>query len=100
MPCAVDLGADRRGLWTALIALQQTVEHVDGGGAHDVPVLINTRRIWHIIDDIQTHVTDIFGNPESLRGGGFNEVVAPADDDLRPIGSDPMPDFSNLIIET
>ena len=64
VPKAVDLGALDDGVRAAVIAVEQAVQCVYGGGAHDVAVLENAAYVGRVVDHIQTRVAEVTGYEE------------------------------------
>jgi hypothetical protein len=47
------------GVRAAVIAVEQAVQRVHGGGAHDVAVLENAAYVGRVVDHIQTRVAEV-----------------------------------------
>ena len=73
------MGAPRDGVWAAVVAVEQAVQGVHGGGAHDVAVLENAAHAGGIVQHIETDVAEVAWHAEFQGGRRGEDVVAPAD---------------------
>lgn len=92
MPGAVDLGALRDEVRTAVVAVEQAVQRVHGGGAHDVAVLENAAHAGRVVEDVEARVAKVAGHAELQRGRRREDVVAPADHSVGLVLPQPITD--------
>lgn len=58
------MGALGDGVRAAVVAVEQAVQGVHGGGAHDVAVLENAAHAGGIVEDIETRVAEVARDAE------------------------------------
>ena len=86
------MGAPRDGVWAAVVAVEQAVERVHGGGTHDVAVLENAAHAGGIVEDIETRVAEVARDAELQRSSGGEDIVATADHRVGPVRAKPRAD--------
>ncbi len=92
VPRAVDLGALDDGVRAAVIAVEQAVQCVYGGGAHDVAVLENAAHAGGVVEDVEARVAEVAGHAEWDGRSGGEDIVAAADHGVGPVGAEPCGD--------
>jgi hypothetical protein len=93
-PRTVDVRTLRNAIGTAMIAVQEAMDDIDGGRSHDIAVLENPAHVGSVIDAIEAHVSHVPRNsqPEGPERGP--DLVAPADDGIQAIPVEPRADCS------
>jgi len=76
----------------AVVAVEQAVQRVHGGRAHDVTMLENAAHTGRIVVPMETRVAEVARDAEPQRGGRGEDVVAAADHGVGPVLPQPIAD--------